>query len=145
MKTSLRPLVLAFLFGAGNAWAAGATQVDVFKSPFCGCCEEWIKHMRANGFAVHSHKDSELPGDIKKLHIAEDLESCHTAKIDGYVVIGHVPAADIRRLQKERPKAIGLTSPGMPASAPGMDGAGQVPYDVLLIKPDGTTRIFARH
>lgn len=145
LKSNLRPLLLALLVSGGTAWAAVETQVDVFKSPYCGCCEQWIKHMRANGFSVQAHSDAELPADIKKLHIPESLESCHTAKIGGYVVIGHVPAADIRRLLKERPKAIGLTAPGMPPSAPGMDDPKAVPYETLLVLTDGSTRVFARH
>ena len=138
-------LTLALLLGAGAVWAEAATQVDVFKSPYCGCCEQWIEHLRSNGFQVQTHKATELPADVKKLRIPETLESCHTAKIGGYVVIGHVPVADIRRLLKEKPKAIGLSVPGMPIGSPGMEQGKPVPYETLLVQLDGTTRAYARH
>jgi len=138
-------LALALMLGAGAAWAEAATEVDVFKSPQCGCCEQWIKHLRSNGFQVQTHKATELPAAIAKLRIPESLESCHTAKIGGYVVIGHVPVADIRRLLKEKPKAIGLTVPGMPDGSPGMEQGSPIPYETLLVQLDGTTRVFARH
>ncbi len=145
LKPRVRILLLALLVSAGTAWAQSAARVEVFKSPYCGCCEQWMKHMRDNGFAVQAHNVAETPADIKTLHIPESLESCHTAKAADYVVIGHVPAADIRRLLKEKPKAVGLSVPGMPASAPGMDDPKAVPYETLLVYADGTTRIFARH
>ncbi|MFA7267710.1 MAG: DUF411 domain-containing protein [Sterolibacterium sp.] len=138
-------VALTLLLGAGNTLAQTAVQVEVFKSPYCGCCGQWVEHLRGNGFEVQTHKVAELPADIQKLHIPENLESCHTAKIGGYVIIGHVPAADIRRLLKEEPKAVGLSVPGMPAGSPGMEGAKPVHYETLLVQADGTTQVFARH
>jgi len=145
MSIQSHTFALSLVLSVGITMAHAAVPVEVFKSPYCGCCEQWMKHLHDNGFAVQGHSVAEMPADIKKLHIPESLESCHTAKIGDYVVIGHVPAADIRRLLNERPKAVGLSVPGMPASAPGMDDPKVVPFETLLVQPDSTTRIFARH
>jgi hypothetical protein len=143
--------VLAFclvLLLASPAFAT-AQSIEVWKSPTCGCCGKWVEHLEANGFAVTAKITSyEMLDRIKRqAGIADKLASCHTAEIDGYVVEGHVPAEDIKRLVEERPDAIGLTVPNMPIGSPGMeqpDGTTE-PYDVLLVKKDGSTEVFARH
>jgi hypothetical protein len=121
------------------------TWVEVWKSPSCGCCQDWITHLEAHGFSVKVH-DVGNAAARARLKVPEQLGSCHTALVGGYAIEGHVPATDIRRLLKERPKAIGLTVPGMPIGSPGMDGPEygkrQDPYDVLLIGQDGRTRVF---
>jgi hypothetical protein len=107
-----------------------------------------VKHLEANGFAVNVNAaDPSMLDRIKRQSgIGEELASCHTATIGAYVIEGHVPALDIKRLVAERPDALGLTVPGMPVGSPGMEqGAETEPFDVLLIKKDGTTEIFARH
>jgi hypothetical protein len=107
-----------------------------------------VTHLEENGFAVKTNAaDAAALKAIKRdAGISEKLDACHTAKIDGYVIEGHVPASDIKRLVAERPDAIGLTVPGMPVGSPGMEqGDKTEPYDVLLIKKDGTTEIFASH
>lgn len=130
-------------FGLGGGSSASAAEMEVWKSPSCGCCGGWIDHMRAEGFTLKVH-DVEDVTPVKMQHgVSGDLASCHTAIVDGYVVEGHVPAADVRRLLAERPDATGLTIPGMPQSAPGMDIPGE-PYEVLLFKGD-TTSVYARH
>jgi hypothetical protein len=145
-KPQLRSLLLVFLASAGSAWAQAALpDVEVFKSPYCGCCAEWVKHMRENGFQVTTHDVNDVPAARKQLGMPNALGSCHTAKIGGYVVEGHVPAADIRRLLKEKPKAIGLAAPGMPIGSPGMETGKPVPYDTLLVQTDGSTRVFVHH
>jgi hypothetical protein len=126
----------------------GTPPIDVWKSATCQCCGNWVKHFEANGFAVavNSATPSTLAALKRQAGIPDKLASCHTAKIDGYVIEGHVPAPDIERLVTEHPDAIGLTVPGMPIGSPGMEqGAEFEPYDVLLIKKDGTTEVFARH
>ena len=119
--------------------------VDVWKSPSCGCCKDWIAHLEANGFATKAH-DVGNTGMRGRLGITAALGSCHTALIGGYAIEGHVPAADIRRLLAERPNALGLAVPGMPVGSPGMDGAiygeRRDHYDVLLVSRDGGTRVF---
>ena len=146
---TLRPLIAFFvaLLLACPALAAEGS-IEVWKSATCKCCINWVKHLEANGFAVSVNAaDPSMLDRIKRQSgIGEELASCHTAKIGTYVIEGHVPAPDIKRLVAEQPDALGLTVPGMPVGSPGMEqGAETEPYDVLLIKKDGTTEIFARH
>lgn len=144
---------LVFALLAALLWASPAvtdteTSVEVWKSATCKCCIDWVKHLEANGFAVKVNAaDPTMLDRIKRqAGIGEKLASCHTAKIDGYVVEGHVPAADIKRLIAERPDALGLTVPGMPVGSPGMEQGDETePYDTLLIKKDGNAEIYARH
>lgn len=140
-------VLLAMLLGS-PAVAATESAIEVWKSATCECCVNWVKHLEANGFAVKVNAaDPTMLDRIKRqAGIGEKLASCHTAKIDGYVVEGHVPSSDIKRLIAERPDATGLTVPGMPVGSPGMEqGAEFEPYDVLLIKKDGATEVFAKH
>jgi hypothetical protein len=126
----------------------GTPPIEVWKSATCKCCGNWVKHLEANGFAVtvNSATPSALEALKRQAGIPDKLASCHTAKIDGYVIEGHVPASDIERLVAEHPDAVGLTVPGMPVGSPGMEqGAEFEPYDVLLINKDGSTEVFAKH
>jgi hypothetical protein len=122
--------------------ATAATLIEVHKSPTCGCCGKWVEHLRSNGFAVTVNETDKLDALRAKVGVPAALTSCHTALVDGYVVEGHVPAKDIRRLLAERPKALGLAVPGMPAEAPGMDASHGGGYDVLLFQADGATRVY---
>lgn len=142
---SLRIALTLVLLSAPSAFAQGAPKVEVFKSPSCGCCGGWVEHMRQNGFQVSTHDVADVPAERKKLGMPERLGSCHSAKVAGYVIEGHVPATDIRRLLKEKPKAIGLAVPGMVPGSPGMEAPKPMPYDTLLVARDGTTRVFANH
>lgn len=126
------------------ATSATATSIDVYKSSTCKCCAKWVDHMRANGFTVNTH-DVGNKEARERAGISTHLGSCHTALVDGYAIEGHVPAQDIKRLLKERPRAIGLTAPGMPHGSPGMEGARSDPYDVLLINKQGDTSVYSRH
>ncbi|HEU5480678.1 MAG TPA: DUF411 domain-containing protein, partial [Candidatus Tumulicola sp.] len=128
------------IVGSRAAIAAPAPSIDVYKSPACGCCGQWVRHMRGNGFSVVVHDVGDLDAVRARAGVPRALASCHTAWVGGYVLEGHVPALDVRKLLAERPKAVGLTVPGMPASAPGMDLPGAIPYDVLLFQADGATR-----
>jgi hypothetical protein len=143
----------AVLFGALlTSLAAAATPskrlVEVWKSPTCGCCKDWIAHLEANGFAAKIH-DVGNTGVRGRRGLPAALGSCHTALVGGYAIEGHVPAADIQRLLAERPQAIGLAVPGMPVGSPGMDGAiygdRRDAYDVLLVVREGDTRVFASY
>ena len=126
------------------ATSATATSIDVYKSSTCKCCAKWVDHMRANGFTVNTH-DVGNKEARERAGISTHLGSCHTALVDGYAIEGHVPAQDVKRLLKERPRAIGLTAPGMPHGSPGMEGARSDPYDVLLINKQGDTSVYSRH
>jgi hypothetical protein len=149
MKSVLKPhlcsWLLVFLTGIGTAWAQDATQVDVYKSPSCGCCGKWLKHLQQNGFQASVHEMNDIPAARKKLGMPDRLGACHTAWVGGYVIEGHVPAADIQRLLKEKPKALGLAVPSMPPGSPGMETAKPVPYETLLVQTDGSTHVFAKH
>ena len=129
--------------------SAPAAAIVVYKAPSCGCCKAWMEHLTENGFKV-TGKDVDNVQPIKdEVGLPAKLASCHTAIVDGYVVEGHVPAREIRRLLAERPKALGLAVPGMPVGSPGMDGpiyAGRRdPYDVLLLGGDGRATVYARY
>lgn len=127
---------------------AAAPMVDIWKDPNCGCCLDWVKHLNANGFATRVHDEGNAAAR-QRLGIPAKFGSCHTAQVDGYAIEGHVPAADLRRLLKERPRAVGLAVPGMPIGSPGMDGAvygdRRDPYDVLLVLAGGGSRVFSSH
>lgn len=148
----LRALGAATLL-AGGAFAARArtpqtpVELEVWKDPSCGCCQEWVTHMQSNGFVVKVH-DSGNNAVRARLGIDRKYGSCHTALVGGYVVEGHVPAADVQRLLKDKPRALGLAAPGMPVGAPGMDGPmyGERvdAFDVLLIARDGSASVY-RH
>ncbi|HYW56625.1 MAG TPA: DUF411 domain-containing protein [Polaromonas sp.] len=120
-------------------------QVEVWKDAGCGCCKDWIKHLEAEGFQVKAHDGGNAEARTR-LRMPEKMGSCHTALVGGYAIEGHVPAKEIHRLLKERPKAIGLAVPGMPIGSPGMDGsiyeARKDAYDVLLVLEDGKTRSY---
>ncbi len=122
-----------------------APTMIVYKDPSCGCCQEWVNHATANGYRAMVIKAD--MGPIKVKHqIPASLQSCHTTLIGGFVIEGHVPASDIKRLLKEKPKGIlGLTIPGMPASAPGMDVKPFQPFTVLTFNATGQTTIYAKH
>lgn len=113
--------------------------VDVYKSPTCGCCDKWVDHMRDHGFTVKTH-DVGNKEIRKKSGVSETVGSCHTALVNGYAIEGHVPASDVIRLLKEKPKAIGLAVPDMPHGSPGMEGSRSDPYNVLLLKERDQTR-----
>jgi hypothetical protein len=119
--------------------------VDVYKSPQCGCCKIWAEHLQKNGFTVTLHDVNDIPATRKKLGMPNQYGSCHTAKVGQYLVEGHVPAADIKKLLEKNPKAIGLAVPAMPPGSPGMESDNPVPYSTLLIGKDGKAKVFARH
>ena len=125
-----------------------ATTAQAAKSPTCGCCGAWVDRMRAAGFAVDvQNVDQDTLYALKaRLGIAPEHASCHTAQVDGYVIEGHVPADDVKRLLAERPDAIGLAVPGMPIGSPGMEmGDEREPYDTLLVQKNGGAAVYAHH
>lgn len=145
-RTSLA--VAASLMMSGMALAASG-HVEVLSTNGCGCCIAWTKHLEENGYTAEIEN---LPmADLwqRKLEagLTDGLTSCHTGMIEGYVIEGHVPAREIDRLLAERPDALGLTVPNMPYGSPGMGepGPDADPYDVLLVKRDGTTEVFASY
>ena len=129
------------------AQAATAATLDVIKTPTCGCCSVWIERMKAAGFTVKARDVADTSPVAKAAGVPDRLRSCHTAKVGGYVIEGHVPAADIKRLLATKPKgALGLSVPGMVAGSPGMEMGGRSDrYQVMLIKADGKHTVWANH
>ena len=163
MRRPLSALALALLAGCGNADAApeasaagaplAAASVDeqlpgllVYKTATCGCCGGWVEHMRQAGFAVDAR---DLPGNVELMQVKMDagvpveLSSCHTTLVNGYVIEGHVPADQVKRLLAERPSVVGIAAPGMPAGSPGMDIPNSPPYEIIAWNQDGTRSVFA--
>jgi hypothetical protein len=122
--------------------------VEVWKSPTCGCCNDWMVHLQQSGFATKGYNEGNT-AKRREVGMPVALGSCHTAVVEGYVIEGHVPAAEIARLLKERPRVLGLSVPQMPIGSPGMDGpeyGGQKDqYDVLLVEANGRSRRYARY
>ena len=122
--------------------------IEVYKSSTCGCCGAWIAHLQASGFAPSArYLEQNALYDLKaRVGLTPDLASCHTTLVDGYFIEGHVPAPDIARLLSEKPKALGLTVPGMPIGSPGMEmGDEREPFETLIVYADGRTEVFASH
>jgi hypothetical protein len=116
----------------------------VYKTPTCGCCKNWVAHVKAQGFDPTVTDLPDVSGIRSKLGVPPHLSSCHTATVGGYVIEGHVPADLIHKLLKERPKVTGLAVPGMPQGSPGMEQGGMKdPYDVLTFDPFGNTKVYA--
>lgn len=139
------PLLVAGLIGLPALAGAAKPTIEVYKTASCGCCKGWVKHLEANGFAVKAH-DVADPGDYReKFGIPRELGSCHSARVGGYALEGHVPAAEIKRLLASKPKATGLAVPAMPLGSPGMEGPRSDPYDVLLVDKDGKSTVFKRY
>ena len=146
-RTLLQGVIAALLLPAAAAKAAKSALpvIQVYKTESCGCCHVWVDHLRANGFTVKA-ADVDNPSVYRtKYGVPDALGSCHTGVVAGYALEGHVPAAEIKRLLAERPKARGLAVPGMPMGSPGMEGSHKDPYDVLLIQPDGSTRVYKHY
>jgi hypothetical protein len=138
-------VLAALLAGLNGASAAESYSVQVYKSPTCGCCSKWITHMQEHGFKVTS-TDVQTVDTIKaQHHVPKDVSSCHTAIVEGYVVEGHVPAVDVLRLLREKPKVIGIAVPGMPRGSPGMEAPNPETYDVVTFDKAGKTTVFATH
>ena len=121
--------------------------VEVWKSPTCGCCGDWIQHMQANGFRVKVNEVDNTAPVRKRVGFAEKFGSCHTATVGGYALEGHVPAREVKRLLADKPRGVvGIAVPGMPVGSPGMDGPAyggkKDPYDVVLVKRDGSAAVY---
>lgn len=145
MRNWMLACALALTCARSPAADAQPVEVEVWKSPTCGCCRDWVRHLEANGFRVKV-SDTGNTGARARLALPQQYGSCHTAKVGGYVVEGHVPAREIRRLLSERPDAVGLAVPRMPVGSPGMDGpqygGRKDPYDVLLVDRQGAASVF---
>jgi hypothetical protein len=142
--------VLAIVFGSFIAVAARGAQssqpptITVVRDTGCGCCLNWVAHLQKAGFKTTVTESPTRAADSK---VPVALRSCHTGTVDGYLIEGHVPVADIKKLLQTRPKVAGIAAPGMPAGSPGMEVPGGViaPYDVIAFDASGRTSVFASH
>lgn len=148
MAMARRTLAAVFLAAIMAHGVRAAGSVEIFTTSGCSCCVAWAKHLRSAGHTV-TVKDVAM-GELMRIKLAAGipalLAACHTAKIDGFAIEGHVPAREIQRLLTERPDAVGLAVPGMPIGSPGMEaGSSRAAYDVLLVKKDGTNEVYASY
>ena len=148
VRTSLSVLTIASLgYPQISTAAIQPDTVTVWKTPTCGCCKDWVIHMRKEGFNVVTNDVPDTAPIRQKLGLPAKFGSCHTAQVGGYVIEGHVPASEVKRLLREKPAAIGLTVPGMPLGSPGMEMKGEMTgtrdaYDVMLVTRDGGSRVY---
>jgi hypothetical protein len=146
-RTLILPLLLTTTMASGAGAQKPPVTVEVFKTATCGCCAKWVEHLRQSGFAAKTTDltQTDLNAVKAKHNVPPALHSCHTAVVGGYVVEGHIPAATVHRLLKERPRVAGIAVPGMPTGSPGMEGPNPRPYDVLTFDKQGATKVFATH
>lgn len=151
-----RSFLLLGLAGLAGLWSAAPAaaqssagappRVEVFKNPSCGCCGAWVEHLQAAGFQVRVSEVADTAVPRRQFGMPDKFGSCHTARVGGYVLEGHVPAQDVRRLLATRPAALGLAVPGMPAGSPGMENGGRRDaFEVLLVDRSGQGRVFATY
>jgi hypothetical protein len=137
---------MGLMLGAGLVLPAAATGVaEVWRDPSCGCCAAWIAYLQGHGYTVTVHEDQPMAAVKTRLGVPANVASCHTARIGGHVIEGHVPVEDIQRLLAQHPDARGLAAPGMPMGSPGMEMGAAKRYQVLLIDRQGKTQLFATH
>ena len=139
----LAALAVLMMLTSGGIAAQKPIPVQVYKDATCGCCANWVEHLRRNGFAPTAENVADLNTVKQTYGVPAKTRSCHTAIVNGYVIEGHVPAAEIHRLLKSKAKVAGLAVPGMPIGSPGMEGANPRPYDVLSFDKSGKTAVFS--
>jgi hypothetical protein len=146
MKSLPRLMSALVMFSATHVMAAGLPTVEVYKTLSCGCCGFWVEHMQQSGFKVNVHNVRDVTPVRENAGVPDAMGSCHTALVGGYAIEGHVPAADVKRLLRERPKATGIAVPGMVQGSPGMEQGGRKdPYSVILFNKGGRSFVFAQH
>ena len=144
MRQHFIALAIALIL-ASSAHSAELPKIEVWKSPTCGCCTKWIQHLKQAGFDVIAHDVANGADARAAVGMPQRYAACHTARVAGYAIEGHVPAGDIKRLIAEHPPSTGLAVPGMPAGSPGMKGSYDVPFQTLSINRSGATTVFAQH
>jgi hypothetical protein len=139
--------VLGSLAGLAAQRGTPGPSIEVFKTASCGCCLKWVDYMKANGFTVRATNVDDIAAVKASYHVPDEAQSCHTAVVGGYAIEGHVPAADVRRVLKERPAVAGIAVAGMPVGSPGMEVEGVTPqaFNTVSFDKQGTVRVFQRH
>ncbi len=144
-KRFLQSILAAPFAAAAFRLSAATPHVQAYKTPTCGCCGMWVRHLKENGFQV-TVQDVESTAEYRRKYgVPEALQSCHTGVVEGYALEGHVPASEIRRLLRERPKMKGLAVPGMPIGSPGMESVRSEPYSVMLFDAQGHSSVYQRY
>lgn len=142
-KYGLVGMIVGLILASPASYGA---EVVVYKSPTCGCCKKWVDHMQQNGFTVVAKDVKDLIPYKIKYGVSPQNASCHTAVVEGYTIEGHVPAADVKRLLRQRPPVTGLAVPGMPVGSPGMEqGSRRDRYDVVTFDKQGNTSVFSSY
>lgn len=143
----MKKILLLMMMAVSFVYAEMAKEMTVYKTPYCGCCGNWIESMKKEGFKINTIVKDDFDHIKREKGIIKENASCHTAMIDGYVIEGHVDYSAIKKLLTEKPKdVIALTVPGMVIGSPGMEmGDKKVPYNILAIKKDGSTEIYEKH
>lgn len=145
-RRTMMGIVLAAVPAAACSRPAKLAEINVYKSPACGCCGAWVSNLETSGLTVVVHNLDDVTPIAVKAGVPDNLRSCHTAIVGGYFVEGHVPALDVRKLLRERPNARGITVPGMPIGSPGMEqGDLRQPYETLLVDRQARVTVFASH
>ncbi|MDD4914413.1 MAG: DUF411 domain-containing protein [Methylococcales bacterium] len=146
LKTVAASILLGFSLGLHAEESAAVPEMTVYRSPGCSCCGKWLEHMQHSGFTVKTVMSDDMQAIKEKLGIPDKLASCHTATVDGYVVEGHIPAGDVRKLLLNKPAVAGIAAPNMPLGSPGMEAGGQKQaYQVMSFDKQGRVAIFAEH
>lgn len=145
MKNFKLGAALLYSLASITAYGQALPVVDVYETATCPCCKDWDAHMRKNGFNVRVHIVDDPSKSREKFGMPHRYGSCHTARIGNYTIEGHVPADDIKQLLKEKPKAVGLSVPGMVQGSPGMEGPNSMPYASMLVLPNGTAMVYQKH
>ncbi len=146
----IKKIILAVCMGAIShplyAEENETIEITVHRSPTCGCCGKWIQHLKDNNFKVTDIVDDDMQAIKDKYGVSRQMQSCHTATVNGYVIEGHVPASDIKQLLKSKPVIAGLSVPGMPSGTPGMEMGGRKdPYQVISFDKENHYRVFSQH
>ena len=148
IQTALSMLSISTLaYAQSGVTAIQPETVTVWKTPTCGCCKDWVIHLRKEGFNVVTNDVNDTAPVRQKLGLPDKFGSCHTALVGGYVLEGHVPAQEVKRLLREKPAAVGLAVPGMPIGSPGMEMRGEMSgvrdaYNVVIVSKDGSSRVY---
>lgn len=146
VKILLSAMLLATSLAGQAQQAIADKEITVYRSPTCGCCGKWIEHVKQNHFVVKDIVSDNMQSIKQKYGVPEKLASCHTAIVDGYVIEGHVPAADIQKLLETKPDVVGISAPGMPMGSPGMEMGGTADdFDVVSFDKAGHVEVFAEH
>lgn len=156
MKKLALSIILGLSFLSLNSYAesavksavavAEAIKIDIYRSPTCSCCGKWVEHLKDNNFQINDNVVDDVQSIKDKYGVSKEMASCHTALVNGYVIEGHVPANDIRKLLKLKPHVIGIAVPAMPSGTPGMEMGGKKDaYDVMSFDKDKKYQVFTHY